>query len=55
MNMVDNMINMMEKYTDNLEDLVAERTKQLEEEKVKTDQLLYSMLPRYEHNECLMV
>ena len=44
--MVDNMISMMEKYTDNLEELVAERTKQLEDEKQKTDQLLYSMLPR---------
>ena len=46
MNMVDNMISMMEKYTDNLEELVAERTRQLEDEKLKTDQLLYSMLPR---------
>ncbi|XP_065051020.1 atrial natriuretic peptide receptor 1-like [Rhopilema esculentum] len=45
-NMVDNMISMMEKYTDNLEELVAERTKQLEDEKQKTDELLYSMLPR---------
>eukprot|EP00794_Sanderia_malayensis_P016937 gene16937-18644_t len=45
-NVVDNMITMMEKYTDHLEDLVAERTNQLEEEKIKTDQLLYSMLPR---------
>jgi len=46
MNMIDNMIRIMEKYTDNLEELVAERTKQLEDEKQKTDQLLYSMLPR---------
>ena len=46
MNMVDNMVSMMEKYTDNLEELVAERTRQLEDEKLKTDQLLYSMLPR---------
>lgn len=46
MNVVDNMISMMEKYTDNLEELVAERTRQLEDEKQKTDQLLYSMLPR---------
>lgn len=48
--MVDNMISMMEKYTNNLEGLVAERTKQLQEEKQKTDKLLYSMLPRY-HNK----
>lgn len=40
------MINMMEKYTDHLEELVADRTKQLEEEKAKTDELLYRMLPR---------
>lgn len=45
-NIVDNMINMMEKYTDHLEELVADRTKQLEEEKAKTDELLYRMLPR---------
>ena len=46
MNIVDNMIQMMEKYTDQLELLVDERTKQLAEEKAKTDELLYKMLPR---------
>lgn len=46
-NIVDNMIKMMEMYTNHLEDLVAERTFQLEEEKAKTDELLYRMLPRY--------
>ena len=45
-NIVDNMIHMMEKYTDHLEDLVMDRTKQLEEEKAKTDELLYRMLPK---------
>ncbi|KAK3709909.1 hypothetical protein QZH41_020028, partial [Actinostola sp. cb2023] len=45
-NIVDNMIAMMEKYTDQLEVLVEERTKQLAEEKAKTDVLLYKMLPR---------
>ena len=45
-NVVDNMIHMMEKYTNNLEDIVAERTGQLEEEKRKTEALLYRMLPR---------
>ncbi|XP_065654311.1 atrial natriuretic peptide receptor 1 isoform X3 [Hydra vulgaris] len=45
-NIVDNMIKMMEKYTDHLEELVADRTKQLEDEKAKTDELLYRMLPR---------
>ena len=37
----------MEKYTDNLENLVAERTDQLEQEKIKTENLLYKMLPKY--------
>ena len=45
-NLVDNMIGMMEKYADHLEELVNERTTQLEEEKKKTDQLLHQMLPR---------
>lgn len=43
---VDNMIVMMEKYTDNLEDIVAERTGQLQDEKRKTEALLYRMLPK---------
>ncbi|XP_053384831.1 atrial natriuretic peptide receptor 1-like [Mercenaria mercenaria] len=43
---VDNMIAMMEKYTNNLEEIVAERTEQLQEEKLKTDALLYRMLPK---------
>lgn len=43
---MDNMIAMMEKYTDNLEEVVQERTQQLEDEKLKTDELLYRMLPR---------
>ena len=41
------MIAMMERYTNNLEDIVAERTEQLQEEKIKTDALLYRMLPKY--------
>lgn len=40
------MIAMMAKYTDQLEDIVEERTKQLAEEKAKTDKLLFKMLPR---------
>ena len=37
---------MMEKYASNLEELVGERTRQLTDEKKKTDMLLYRMLPR---------
>ncbi|KAL4224652.1 Retinal guanylyl cyclase 1 [Mactra antiquata] len=43
---VDNVLAMMEKYTNDLEDIVAERTSQVQEEKKKTDALLYSILPR---------
>lgn len=45
-NIMDNMISLMEKYTDHLEETVRERTQQLEEEKAKTDALLYRMLPK---------
>ena len=44
---MDNMVAMLEKYAGNLEDIVAERTKQLMDEKKKTDTLLYQMLPKY--------
>ncbi|XP_069945605.1 guanylate cyclase 32E-like isoform X2 [Cherax quadricarinatus] len=45
-NIFDNMLAMMEKYANNLEALVDERTDQLIEEKKKTEALLYEMLPR---------
>ena len=44
---LDNILGMMEKYANNLEEIVDERTQQLVEEKKKTDRLLYKMLPSY--------
>ncbi|XP_021355835.1 atrial natriuretic peptide receptor 1-like [Mizuhopecten yessoensis] len=45
-NIVDNMITMLEKYANNLEHVVEQRTHALLDEKKKTDSLLYRMLPR---------
>jgi len=44
-NIMDNMLRMMEKYANNLEELVEEKTQQYMEEKRKADLLLYSMMP----------
>ena len=44
--MVDSMVQKLEKYANNLETIVAERTKELVAEKEKTDQLLHKMLPK---------
>ncbi|XP_064612109.1 atrial natriuretic peptide receptor 1-like [Liolophura sinensis] len=44
-NIMDNMLKMMEKYANNLEDLVEQRTQELVQEKKKTDKLLYRLLP----------
>ena len=45
-NIFDNMLVMMEKYADNLESLVDDRTHLLIEEKRKTEALLHEMLPK---------
>ena len=45
-NIFDNMLAIMEKYANNLEALVAERTDQLMKEKRKTEALLHRMLPQ---------
>lgn len=42
---MDQLMDMMVKYADNLEDLVNERTRLLIEEKMKTEDLLHRMLP----------
>lgn len=46
-NFVDTMFQMLEKYSNNLEELIKERTEQLDMERKKTEQLLNRMLPRY--------
>ncbi|XP_074648740.1 speract receptor-like [Tubulanus polymorphus] len=45
LNIMDNMLKMMERYANNLEELVEHRTEELVEEKKKTDMLLHRMLP----------
>ncbi|XP_070799780.1 retinal guanylyl cyclase 2-like [Pituophis catenifer annectens] len=44
-NIVDSMLRMLENYSSNLEELIRERTEELEVEKQKTDKLLSQMLP----------
>jgi len=49
---MDNMLHMMEKYANNLEELVDEKTHQYMEEKKKADTLLYSMMPESVLHAC---
>ncbi|XP_030649132.1 retinal guanylyl cyclase 2-like [Chanos chanos] len=44
-NIIDSMLRMLEQYSSNLEDLICERTEELELEKQKTEKLLTQMLP----------
>lgn len=46
-NIMDQMMDIMEKYANNLEDLVNQRTNEVYEEKRKTEDLLHRMLPAY--------
>jgi len=43
---MDSILKKLEKYADNLENIVQQRTAELIDEKHKTDMLLYRMLPR---------
>jgi len=43
---MDSMLQKLEKYADNLESIVQQRTSELISEKQKTDMLLHRMLPR---------
>lgn len=40
------MLRMLEQYSSNLEDLIRERTEELEVERQKTDKLVAAMLPK---------
>ena len=46
-NILDNMVLMLERYATNLEEIVEQRTGELMDEKMKTDALLYRLLPLY--------
>jgi len=44
---MDSMLRKLEKYADNLESIVQQRTAELIDEKQKTDMLLHRMLPAW--------
>ena len=46
-NFLDNLLQRMEQYSENLERIVAEKTESVMEEKRKTEELLYQLLPRF--------
>jgi len=48
--LMDNLLEMMEKHTTNLESVIEERTHELSLEKVRIDRLLYNMMPAYVHS-----
>ncbi len=45
-NILDNLLSRMEQYACNLEEIVSERTTELQEEKKRAEGLLTQMLPR---------
>lgn len=50
-NFIDNLLKRMEAYSENLERIVEEKTQSVIEEKLKTEELVYQLLPRYVANE----
>ncbi|CAI5449102.1 unnamed protein product [Caenorhabditis angaria] len=44
--LIDQMIEMIDEYSANLEQIVAERTRELEQDMSKTENLLYQLLPK---------
>lgn len=49
-NLMDHVFKILEQYTTNLQQEVEERTKELMEEKKRSDALLYRMLPKLDFN-----
>uniref|UniRef100_A0A915JIV4 Guanylate cyclase n=1 Tax=Romanomermis culicivorax TaxID=13658 RepID=A0A915JIV4_ROMCU len=45
-NLIDHVMNMLEKYATNLEKIVEERTERMNEERRRADNLLYQILPK---------
>lgn len=45
-NIIDSMLRMLEQYSSNLEDLIRERTDELEIERNKTEKLVGQLLPK---------
>lgn len=45
-NIIDSMLRMLEQYSSNLEDLIRERTDELEVERNKTEKLVGQLLPK---------
>lgn len=48
-------MDMMVTYANNLEELVNERTRLLYEEKMKTEDLLHRMLPKWVHQYTILL
>lgn len=47
--LTENLLARMEQYANELESIVECRTAELAEEKKKTEELLYQILPKYDH------